>query len=102
MAKAGSPRKQPTSHRVSAKQCVWVVDPLDGTREFVQGIPEFCISIAMVENGVPVAGGICNPATDELILGSREAGVTYNGSARPTQPAPRITRCEACSPAAVK
>ncbi|MGB9234950.1 MAG: 3'(2'),5'-bisphosphate nucleotidase CysQ [Terriglobales bacterium] len=68
------------------KQRVWVVDPLDGTREFVQGIPEFCISIAMVENGIPVAGGICNPATDELILGSRETGVTYNGKpARPTQ-----------------
>jgi myo-inositol-1(or 4)-monophosphatase len=61
------------------KQRVWVVDPLDGTREFVQGIPEFCVSIAMVENGIPVAGGICNPATDELILGSRETGVTYNG-----------------------
>jgi myo-inositol-1(or 4)-monophosphatase len=60
------------------KQRVWVVDPLDGTREFVQGIPEFCVSIAMVENGIPVAGGICNPATDELILGSLETGVTYN------------------------
>src|SRR6266700_5054027 len=58
---------------------VWVVDPLDGTREFVEGIPEFCVSIAMVERGRPVAGGICNPATDELILGSRETGVTYNG-----------------------
>jgi myo-inositol-1(or 4)-monophosphatase len=61
------------------KRRVWVVDPLDGTREFVQGIPEFCVSIAMVENGIPMAGGICNPATDELILGSRETGVTYNG-----------------------
>ena len=69
------------------KQRVWVVDPLDGTREFVQGIPEFCVSIAMVENGIPVAGGICNPATDELILGSRETGVTYNG--KPSQPSPR-------------
>jgi myo-inositol-1(or 4)-monophosphatase len=69
------------------KQCVWVVDPLDGTREFVQGIPEFCVSIAMVENGIPVAGGICNPATDELILGSRDTGVTYNG--QPTQPSQR-------------
>jgi len=58
------------------KQRVWVVDPLDGTREFVQGIPEFCVSIAMVENGIPVAGGICNPATDELILGSLDTGVT--------------------------
>ncbi|MFZ1919695.1 MAG: 3'(2'),5'-bisphosphate nucleotidase CysQ [Terriglobales bacterium] len=69
------------------KSRVWVVDPLDGTREFVQGIPEFCISIAMVENGVPVAGGICNPATNELILGSRDTGVTYNGS--PSQPSQR-------------
>ena len=69
------------------RQRVWVVDPLDGTREFVQGIPEFCVSIAMVENGIPVAGGICNPATDELILGSREAGVTYNG--KPAQPSQR-------------
>jgi myo-inositol-1(or 4)-monophosphatase len=69
------------------RQRVWVVDPLDGTREFVQGIPEFCISIAMVENGVPVAGGICNPATNELIIGSRDTGVTYNGS--PAQPSQR-------------
>jgi myo-inositol-1(or 4)-monophosphatase len=68
------------------KQRVWVVDPLDGTREFVQGIPEFCVSIALVEDGIPIAGGICNPATDELILGSRETGVTYNGkSSQPSQ-----------------
>lgn len=61
------------------KKYVWVVDPLDGTREFVAGIPEFCVSIAMVEEGRPVAGGICNPATNELIVGSLETGVTYNG-----------------------
>jgi myo-inositol-1(or 4)-monophosphatase len=69
------------------KQRVWVVDPLDGTREFVQGIPEFCVSIAMVENGIPVAGGICNPATGEVIVGSRDTGVTYNG--KPAQPSQR-------------
>jgi myo-inositol-1(or 4)-monophosphatase len=69
------------------KPRVWVVDPLDGTREFVQGIPEFCVSIAMVENHIPVAGGICNPATDELILGSRDSGVTYNG--KPVQTSQR-------------
>ncbi len=59
---------------------VWVVDPLDGTREFVAGIPEFCVSIAMVERGRPVAGGICNPATDEVFLGSIDGGVEFNGS----------------------
>ena len=35
---------------------VWVVDPIDGTREFVEGIPEWCISIGLIENGVAVAG----------------------------------------------
>jgi len=58
---------------------VWVVDPLDGTREFVKGIPEFCVSIGFVENGKPVAGGIHNPATNETFLGSIDTGVLYNG-----------------------
>jgi myo-inositol-1(or 4)-monophosphatase len=65
---------------------VWVVDPIDGTREFVEGIPEWCISIGLVEGGTPVAGGIYNPATDELVIGSLETGVTYNGApARATE-----------------
>ena len=58
---------------------VWVVDPLDGTREFVEGIPEWSVSIGLVVDGEPVAGGICNPATGELILGARGVGVTLNG-----------------------
>src|ERR1700716_3830804 len=44
------------------RERVWVVDPLGGTREFVMGLPEFCVSIGFVENGKPVAGGIYNPA----------------------------------------
>jgi myo-inositol-1(or 4)-monophosphatase len=70
-------------------QCsrVWVVDPLDGTREFVEGIPEFCVSVGFVENSRPVAGGIYNPATDETFLGSIESGVVYNG--KPSQPSQR-------------
>ena len=59
---------------------VWVVDPIDGTREFIEGIPEWCVSIGLVEGGTPVAGGIFNPATEELILGSLEGGVTFNGA----------------------
>jgi myo-inositol-1(or 4)-monophosphatase len=61
------------------KSRVWVVDPLDGTREFVQGIPEWCASIGYVENGRPVAGGICNPATNEMFLGSLSSGIIFNG-----------------------
>lgn len=68
---------------------VWVVDPLDGTREFVKGIPEFCVSIGFVEDGRPVAGGIYNPATQETFLGSVTSGVTYN--ANPSQPSQRKT-----------
>jgi myo-inositol-1(or 4)-monophosphatase len=72
-----------------SKSRVWVVDPLDGTREFVAGIPEFCVSIGFVENGRPVAGGICNPATNETILGSIDSGVLYNG--KPARPSQRTT-----------
>jgi myo-inositol-1(or 4)-monophosphatase len=71
------------------KSRVWVVDPLDGTREFVQGIPEFCVSIGYVEDGKPVAGGICNPVTNEMFLGSLASGATYNG--KPAQPSQRKT-----------
>lgn len=61
------------------KNCVWIVDPLDGTREFIEGIPEWCISIGYVVSGKPQAAGICNPATGETFLGSRSTGVTLNG-----------------------
>lgn len=57
---------------------VWVVDPVDGTREFVDGIPEWCISVGLVVEGVAIAGAICNPATGELFLGSLDCGMTYN------------------------
>jgi myo-inositol-1(or 4)-monophosphatase len=68
-----------------SKDRVWVVDPLDGTLEFVSGIPEWCVSVALIENGRAIAGGICNPTTSELFLGSLETGLTYNDKpARPT------------------
>lgn len=59
---------------------VWVVDPLDGTREFVAGLPEWSVSVALVVDGEPVAGGICNPARDETFLGARGHGATLNGA----------------------
>jgi myo-inositol-1(or 4)-monophosphatase len=58
---------------------VWIVDPLDGTREFIAGIPEWSVSVAMVEGGRAIAGGVRNPATGETFLGSIETGITYNG-----------------------
>jgi myo-inositol-1(or 4)-monophosphatase len=63
-------------------QCdsLWIIDPIDGTREFIHNIPEWCVSIAYVHRGHAIAGGIFNPATNEVILGALGAGVTYNGS----------------------
>jgi len=58
---------------------VWVVDPLDGTKEFVMGIPEFSISVALVRLGLPVLGIVYNPATDELFTAERGQGATFNG-----------------------
>ena len=71
------------------KERVWIVDPLDGTHEFVTGVPEFCVSIGFVEKGVPVAGGICNPATQETFVGALDAGLLYNG--RPARSSQRAT-----------
>jgi myo-inositol-1(or 4)-monophosphatase len=62
------------------KERVWVVDPIDGTREFISRIPEWCISIAFVEDGRAVAGGICNPLTNQIFLGAVGEGVALNGA----------------------
>jgi len=67
------------SSRLEAAR-VWIVDPIDGTREFVQGIPEWCVSIGLIEDGVPVAGGILAPAPGHRVVGSIEDGVTLNGN----------------------
>lgn len=66
---------------------VWVVDPIDGTREFVEGIPEWCVSIGLVRGGVAVAGGIVNPASGERIIGAVGTGVRYEGPLPEVRPA---------------
>jgi myo-inositol-1(or 4)-monophosphatase len=53
---------------------VWIVDPIDGTRSFIAGRPEFAISIGLVEGGVVVAGVVYNPARDQLFHAIRGAG----------------------------
>lgn len=67
------------------KERVWVVDPLDGTREFVEGIPEWSVSIGLVEDGRAVAGGIAIPSRDLTVVGSRETGVRANGAPASTR-----------------
>ncbi|MCP4968119.1 MAG: 3'(2'),5'-bisphosphate nucleotidase CysQ [bacterium] len=62
---------------------VWIVDPIDGTREFIEGIPEWCVSIGLAVDGQPVAGGIVNPATEERIIGDLTTPPFYEGPAEP-------------------
>ena len=53
---------------------VWIVDPIDGTRSYIAGYPEFAISIGLAENERAVAGVVYNPATDEMYAARRGAG----------------------------
>jgi myo-inositol-1(or 4)-monophosphatase len=59
---------------------VWVVDPIDGTRAFVRGRPEFCVSVALVEDAAPVIGCVYNPATEEFFTAQSGAGAALNGA----------------------
>ncbi len=54
-----------TAERLDRER-VWVVDPIDGTREYLQGHPEYAISVGLVVKGRPALGVVHNPATDEM------------------------------------
>lgn len=71
-------------------QRVWIVDPIDGTNEMLAGIDEWGISVGLSDNGTIVAGGICNPARDEVFLGVAAGGLTFNGELLkpPREPVP--------------
>lgn len=57
----------------------WVIDPLDGTTNFSHGFPIYCISIACLEGGKPVVGGVYDPTRDELFIATAGGGATLNG-----------------------
>lgn len=58
----------------------WLVDPLDGTTNFAHNNPNFCVSIAATQSGVPVVGVVFDPLHDFLFAAMRGAGATLNGS----------------------
>ena len=53
---------------------VWIVDPLDGTKEFIHGVDEFAVAIALAEDGVPVLGITYNPIKREMYWAARGTG----------------------------
>lgn len=58
---------------------LWIVDPVDGTANFARGVPHFCISLALLEFGLPVVGAIYDPMRDELFLAAKGRGAFLNG-----------------------
>jgi myo-inositol-1(or 4)-monophosphatase len=66
------------------KRLVWIVDPLDGTKEFTLGIPEFVVSVGLVEDGVARLGVLYNPIQEQLFVGIKQGlggdRATLNGA----------------------
>ncbi|MBF0124843.1 MAG: 3'(2'),5'-bisphosphate nucleotidase CysQ [Magnetococcales bacterium] len=60
------------------QQRVWVIDPIDGTREFIRGQPQFAISIGLVEQGRPLLGCVYNPAREQLFMAWHQGGSYLN------------------------
>ncbi|MGX9429382.1 MULTISPECIES: 3'(2'),5'-bisphosphate nucleotidase CysQ [Bradyrhizobium] len=63
------------------KRMVWIVDPIDGTRSYLAGREDWCVSVALVENAAPVLAAVFAPASKEFFFAARGQGSTRNGIA---------------------
>jgi myo-inositol-1(or 4)-monophosphatase len=61
------------------KPLVWIVDPIDGTRGYLAGHEDWCVSAALVEGALPVLAAVFVPASDEFFFAARGEGATRNG-----------------------
>lgn len=59
---------------------LWAIDPIDGTTNFAHNNPFFCVSIGLLHEGTPLIGVVYAPCLDELFIGVRGRGATFNGS----------------------
>ena len=62
------------------RERVWMVDPIDGTRAFLKGRPQFTVCAGLVERGIPVLGAVCNPAREEFFDAGLGTGARLNGA----------------------
>lgn len=65
--------------RRGASRYTWVIDPLDGTSNYLRGLPHWCVSIALCEGPEPVHGVVFDPLRNELFIASRGSGAVLNG-----------------------
>jgi myo-inositol-1(or 4)-monophosphatase len=61
------------------QRSIWIVDPIDGTRAFVAGLPDWAVSAALIESGRPRLAALYAPVTDEMFLAALGHGATVNG-----------------------
>lgn len=66
----------------------WCIDPIDGTSNFVRGLPYFAVSVALLREGESVLGVVYDPVADEVFAAERDKGVFLNGERLPVRPAP--------------
>jgi histidinol phosphatase-like enzyme (inositol monophosphatase family) len=64
----------------------WILDPIDGTKTFVRGVPMYAVLVGLERDGVPVVGAINVPATGELVVAAQGMGCTWNGRAARVSP----------------
>jgi len=68
----------------------WIVDPLDGTRSFVRGVPLYGTLVGVEAHGEPVVGVVYLPALDEMVAAARGEGCTWNGRPCRVSPVDRL------------
>lgn len=73
--------------RSGDQDLTWIIDPLDGTTNYLSGLDQFCISVALVENGTPLLGIVYRPASQEIFCARRGHGLFRNGEPLPKPPA---------------
>jgi myo-inositol-1(or 4)-monophosphatase len=77
---------------------LWVVDPIDGTRAYVNGRTDWSISVALVENGRPIAGAVYAPMEDGLYLAFAGEGTTLDGAALAASTSASFNQARAAGP----
>lgn len=70
----------------------WIIDPLDGTKNYAHGYGKSCVSIALAQRGEPILGVVFHPRADELFVAEAGAGATLNGQPIAVSPITELDR----------
>lgn len=80
--------ESPRVEKSSPDNCLWIVDPVDGTNELAKGLDEWVVSVAALRNGEFAAAGVCNPRSGFSLLSWRDASGAIEREQRNVKPPP--------------